>query len=252
MAGVATKAMILAAGRGERMRPLTDHVPKPLLQVGGRSLIDWHLTHLARAGVREVVINLSWLGAKIVDNLGDGSRWGLIIRYSDEGEVPLETGGGIFRALPWLGAEPFWLVNGDVFSDYDFSRAPALDSEALARLVLVPNPTHHPRGDFVVLDSEPVQRLAAGPAAGATAGVLHIGFDAAPAAQRWTYSGLGLYRPEFFAGCSGGRFPLLPWLQRAAAGDRLQGLVHAGYWCDVGTPERLRQLDERLAAGAVG
>ncbi len=244
---VARKAMILAAGRGERMRPLTDALPKPLLQVGGRRLIEWHLINLARAGVREVVINLSWLGSKISAALGDGSRWGLTLHYSDEGQVPLETGGGIFQALPQLGPEPFWLVNGDVFSDYDFSRAAPLADHALARLVLVTNPVHHPRGDFVVLPSSVNSESSTSPD-----GALTIDFDDALEAQRWTYSGLGVYRPEFFAGCQGGRFPLLPWLQRAAQAKKLQGLIHSGHWCDVGTPERLRELDERLAAGAVG
>lgn len=254
-AGV-TKAMILAAGRGERMRPLTDHTPKPLLQVGGRSLIEWHLINLARAGVREVVINLSWLGSKISTALGDGSRWGLVIHYSDEDDNPLETGGGIFRALPRLGSEPFWLVNGDVFSDYDFSRAPALDVQALARLVLVANPTHHPRGDFVFLPAKRDGLSLAKPITGtapSNRGLdAAIGFDDSAEAKRWTYSGLGLYRAEFFAGCEGGRFPLLPWLRRAAEAQKLRGLIHEGHWCDVGTPERLRELDERLAAGAVG
>ena len=251
-----TKAMILAAGRGERMRPLTDHTPKPLLTVGGRSLIEWHLIGLARAGVREVVINLSWLGSKISTALGDGSRWGLVIHYSDEGDIPLETGGGIFQALPKLGDGPFWLVNGDVFSDYDFSRAPPLDTQALARLVLVANPVHHPRGDFVLLPAGHggVTRATplASPAALDASAPLKLGFDDSADAKRWTYSGLGLYRPEFFADCEGGRFPLLPWLRRAAEMTRLRGLIHEGYWCDVGTPERLRELDERLAAGAVG
>ncbi|MFZ9994130.1 MAG: N-acetylmuramate alpha-1-phosphate uridylyltransferase MurU [Steroidobacteraceae bacterium] len=234
------KAMILAAGRGERMRPLTDTIPKPLLQVGGRTLIEWHLQNLARAGVESVVINLSWLGSKISSELGDGSRWGVQIEYSDEGDVALETGGGIFKALPYLGSQPFWLVNGDVFSDFDFARAPKLDESALAQLVLVPNPLHHPQGDVHLIGASGIR------------GVGHVEFSDGGDARRWTYSGIGVYRPEFFKQCPGGRFPLLPWLERAAAARQLQGFVHPGLWCDVGTPERLQALDERLAAGAVG
>lgn len=233
-------AMILAAGRGERMRPLTEMTPKPLLQVGGRALIEWHLLNLARAGVKRVVINLSWLGSKISTTLGDGSRWGVEILYSDEGEVALETGGGIYRALSKLGSQPFWLVNGDVFCDLDFARAPSLDQSALAQLMLVPNPEHHPRGDVSWAGAMNEH------------GVADVQFSSADQGQRWTYSGIGLYRPEFFADCPGGRFPLLPWLQRAAVSRQLRGWVHTGLWCDVGTPERLRVLDERLAAGAVG
>jgi MurNAc alpha-1-phosphate uridylyltransferase len=238
------KAMILAAGRGERMRPLTDDRPKPLLEVGGRSLLAWHLMALARAGIEEVVINLSWQGAKISAALGDGSAFGLRIRYSDEGPVALETGGGIFRALPMLGPQPFLLVNGDVWCDYDFARAPRLDAEALAALVLVPNPSQHPRGDF---------GLARRPstAVSATTGS-HDVIDAPDVTPRYTYSGIGVYRAEFFDGCIDGRFPLLPLLQRAAAAGRLRGELHQGAWSDVGTPQRLRELDDRLGSAAVG
>lgn len=238
------KAMVLAAGRGERMRPLTDELPKPLLEVGGKPLIVHHLEALARAGVHEAVVNLSWLGERIRAALGPRCA-GVRITYSEEGPVPLETGGGIFRALPWLGSEPFLVVNGDVWTDFDFARlisravgpdaldaANAPDSasaEALACIVLVPNPPHHPRGDF--------------------------GFDGARVneseADRHTYSGIGLYRPEFFAGCEPGRFPLLPLLRRAIAAGKLHGLVHRGRWHDIGTPERLAALDVELRAGGV-
>lgn len=235
------RAMILAAGRGERMRPLTDRCPKPLLEVGGRSLLAWHLQSLARAGISEVVINHAWLGAQIPAALGDGRRFGVQIRYSDEGETALETGGGVFRALPLLGDAPFLLINGDVWTDYDFARLPTLEADALAALVLVPNPPQHPRGDF------PLRARASG------------GFDVLDGAggageglPRFTYSGIGLYRPEFFVGCEAGRFPLLPLLRRAAAELRLRGSVYRGLWSDVGTPERLAELDARLAAGAVG
>jgi MurNAc alpha-1-phosphate uridylyltransferase len=234
--------MILAAGRGERMRPLTDLRPKPLLEAGGRMLIEWHLAALARAGFREVVINHAWLGEQIPAVLGDGSRYGLIIRYSAEGEA-LESGGGILRALPQLGPEPFLVVNGDIWTDFDFSHPPRLDEQALASLILVPNPPQHPRGDFALVP-------------GAT-GALDVLADparlaAAEAPPRYTFAGIGVYRPEFFAGYEEGRFPLLPLLQRAAAAQRLRGRLYQGLWFDIGTQERLRDLDERLAAGAVG
>ena len=217
------KAMVLAAGRGERMRPVTDTLPKPLLSVGGRPLIAWHLAALARAGIREVVINLSWLGEKLRAALGDGAAFGVAITYSEEGPVPFETGGGIFRALPLLGDGPFLVVNGDVWTDMDFG-ALTLEPQALAHLMLIRNPVHHPRGDFGLED-----------------GCLTAG-----AAERFTYSGVGVYRPQFFAGCEAGRFPLLPLLNRAIAARRLRGELFGGEWCDVGTPERLASLDARL------
>jgi len=213
------KAMILAAGRGERLRPLTLATPKPLLEVRGRPLIGWHLAALARAGVREVVINLSWLGEQIRNTLGDGAAYGLRIAYSDEGPEPLETGGGIFRALPLLGPGPFLLVNGDVYTDYQPARLRAAP-EALGHLVLVPNPPQHPRGDFA-LDAGRILE------------------DGEP---RYTYSGLAVLRPELFAGCSDGRFPLLPLFKRAIALGRLHGELYTGAWTDVGTPERLAAL----------
>jgi len=220
------KAMVLAAGRGERLRPLTDSVPKPLVQVGGKPLIAWHLAALARAGIREVVINLSWLGEQLRAALGDGGGFGVTIRYSEEGPVPLETGGGIFRALPLLGAEPFLLVNGDIWTDLPFetlSLAPA----ALAHLVLVPNPPQHPHGDF-----------------GLDPGGIVVNRDS----DRFTYCGVGLYRPEFFHGCEPGRFPLLPLLNRAIAARQLHGELYRGRWSDVGTPARLAALNAELAA----
>lgn len=233
------RAMILAAGRGERMRPLTDSRPKPLLEVGGRPLIEWHLLALARAGLREICINLSWLGAQIRAHLGDGARHGVVIRYSDEGEPALETGGGIFRALPWLGPGPFVVVNGDVWTDYRFDRLPRLDADALAALVLVPNPPQHPAGDFAY-------------AKRADGGCDVLAEPAGAATPRRTFSGIGIYRSEFFAGCTDGRFPMLPLFRRAAAQGRLRGQCYDGHWYDIGTPERLRALDERLASGAIG
>jgi MurNAc alpha-1-phosphate uridylyltransferase len=217
--------MVLAAGRGERMRPITDTVPKPLVRVGGRALIAWHLAALARAGVRDVVINLSWLGEQLRAALGSGAEFGVRITYSEEGPVPLETGGGIFRALPLLGPEPFLVLSGDIWTDIDFGRV-QLPPEAHAHLVLIANPPHHPRGDF------------------ALEGDLVVNRDS----ERLTYANVGLYRPEFFAGCVPGRFPLLQPLNRAIAARRVRGAVHRGEWCDVGTPERLAQLEARLSA----
>jgi MurNAc alpha-1-phosphate uridylyltransferase len=217
--------MVLAAGRGERMRPLTDTTPKPLLEVGGQPLIAYHLRALARAGVTEIVINLSWLGERIRAALEDGRSYGVHIRYSEEGPVPLETGGGIHHALPLLGPEPFLVVNGDIWTDFDF-RQLALDGAADARLVLVPNPEHHLRGDFGLEADRIVVRDT----------------------DRLTYAGIGVYRPEFFAGCQPGRFPLLPLLERAINARRLRGQRHAGAWLDVGSPARLAALDARIRA----
>ncbi len=213
------RAIVLAAGRGERMRPLTDSCPKPLLAVRGKPLIVYHLEKLSRLGVEEVVINLSWLGGAIRAALGDGARWNLRLRYSDEGDTALETGGGIFRALPWLGPGPFLVVNGDVYTDFDFG-ALALRVDSLAQLVLVPNPAHHPHGDFALQAGSVLQQ-----------GV-----------PRLTYAGIGLYRPGLFEGCSPGRFPLLPLLQRAIAGGRLHGQEYQGAWCDVVSADRLAAL----------
>ena len=244
------KAMILAAGRGERMRPLTDTTPKPLLPVGGRPLIEWHLVGLARAGIREVVINHAWLGAQIVAALGDGARYGLAIRYSDEGDAALETGGGIFKALPWLGPAPFVVVNGDVWTDFDHRRLPELDPAALAALILVPNPPQHPRGDFALVPRTAPGDTGAGAAADRTC---RHDVVAEPGVEpRHTFSGIGVYRPAFFAGCSPGKFPMLPLFRRAAAEGRLRGRLYHGQWHDIGTPERLRELDMRLAGGAIG
>jgi MurNAc alpha-1-phosphate uridylyltransferase len=219
------KAMLLAAGRGERMRPVTDSLPKPLVQVGGRALIAWHLAALARAGIREVVINTSWLGEQLRAALGDGREFGVRITWSDEGPVPLETGGGIFRALPWLGPEAFLVVNADIWTDADFGSL-SLEPGSEAHLLLIPNPPHHPRGDFGLDGDEVVNRDA----------------------DRFTYSGVGIYRPEFFAGCMPGRFPLLPLLNRAIAARRVRGQLYQGQWCDVGTVERLEKLSARLCA----
>jgi N-acetyl-alpha-D-muramate 1-phosphate uridylyltransferase len=216
------KAMVLAAGRGERMRPLTDTIPKPLAPVAGRPLIGYHLRRLAHAGIRDIVINLAWLGGQIREVLGEGEDYGVRIRYSDEGEA-LETGGGIFNALPLLGTEPFLVVNGDTWTDLDFASL-SLPPDADALIVLVPNPPHHPRGDFGLAGEQVVERDSG----------------------RFTYSGFGVYSPAFFAGCSPGKFPLLPLLKRAIAQGRLRGRLHLGEWLDIGTLERLAELDARV------
>lgn len=214
------KAMILAAGRGERMRPLTDHTPKPLLEADGKALIEYHLSALAAGGISEVVINLAHLGAMLRERLGDGRRFGLNIHYSDEGERALETGGGIFKALPLLGDGPFLVVNGDTWCDYPFKPL-ALGRDDLAHLVLIDNPPHHPAGDFL-LDGA---RLS-----------LERG-------ARLTFSGIGYYRPTLFADCEPGAFPLAPLLRKAAARGRVSAEHYRDPWFDIGTPERLRALD---------
>lgn len=220
------KAMILAAGKGERMRPLTLTTPKPLVPVGGVPLIEYHLRALARAGFSEVVINHAWLGQQIEDYLGDGARHGLSIRYSAEGE-PLETGGGIFRALPLLGDEPFVVVNGDIWTDYDFIalRQPLA---GLAHLVLADNPAHHPAGDFTLDD-----------------GRVH---DARPGAPTLTYSGIAVLHPRLFAGCTEGAFKLAPLLRNAMAQGAVTGEHLQGHWVDVGTHERLAEVEALLEA----
>ncbi len=219
------RVMLLAAGRGERMRPLTDATPKPLLPIAGRPLIAWHLQRLAAAGFHEIVINLSWLGEQIAAALGDGAAHGVHIVYSREPWPALETGGGICKALPLLGPDPFLLVNGDVFTDIDFG-ALRLASHDLGQLVLVPNPAHNLKGDFWLSAGRVVEE----------------------GGERLTYSGIALLRPELLAGAEGGRFPLLPWLTRAREAGRLGAQKHAGRWVDIGTPERLAQLDAELGA----
>jgi N-acetyl-alpha-D-muramate 1-phosphate uridylyltransferase len=220
------RTMLLAAGRGERLRPITDTLPKPLVPVAGKPLIIYHLEALARANLREVVINLSWLGEQIRAALGDGSRYGVQIVYSEEGPVPLEAGGGIHRALPLLGAGPFLVVNSDIWTDMDFSRVLTLEEGVDARLMLAPNPSHHPRGDFGLDGAFVVERES----------------------DRFTYTGVGVYRPELFQGCAPGRFPLRPLLQRAIAARRLRGELYRGEWLDIGSPDRLASLDARECA----
>lgn len=221
------KAMILAAGKGERMRPLTLHTPKPLVPVAGVPLIEYHLRALAKAGFKDIVINHAWLGQQIEDYLGDGAQLGLNIRYSPEGE-PLETGGGIFKALPLLGDEPFVLVNGDIWTTFDFSQLHT-PLQGRAHLVLVDNPGHHGRGDFRLLDAR-VE-------------------DADGAADTLTYSGIAVLDPALFAGCQPGAFKLAPLLRAAMARGEVSGEHFSGHWVDVGTLERLAEVEQLLVEG---
>jgi MurNAc alpha-1-phosphate uridylyltransferase len=219
------KAMLLAAGRGERLRPLTDRTPKPLLSVGGEPLAAHQLRALAAAGVRDIVMNVAWLADDIRAALGDGARWGVTIHYSAEPWPALETGGGIHNALPLLGPAPFLLVNGDVWTDVPLDTL-ALPEGMLAHLVLVPNPEHHPQGDFA----------------------LEYGRIAPDGGIRHTYTGVAVIAPALFDDCRPGRFPLAPLLAAAAARGRVSGQLHEGQWIDVGTPERLYALRSRLGS----
>lgn len=223
--------MILAAGRGERMRPLTERIPKPLVRLRGRPLIEYPLRDLAEAGVERFVINLGYRGAQIREHLGDGRRFGVSIEYSDEGEAPLETGGGLLQALPLLGEAPFLVVNADVYAEYAWIRllglARQLPPRDLAHLVLVPNPAHRPQGDFALEQSR-------------------VREPAPEGAPSYTFAGLSVMRPELFAGCQPGRFPVAPLLRAAARDGRLGAEVFRGLWSDAGTPERLAELEQRL------
>ena len=220
------KAMILAAGKGERMRPLTAHTPKPLLLVGGKMLIEYHLAALHHNGIEEVVINLSWLGEQIEQALGNGARYGVHITYSYEGPQPLETAGGIIAALPQLGPEPFIVVNGDIWTDYPFERLPQ-QPPLPAHLVLVENPPQHPQGDFAL-----------------------VGTQVSNAAEhRLTFSGIAVYHPALFAGLAPGVRPLAPLLRTAIAEQQVSGELYQGAWRDIGTPQRLAALNAELAAG---
>jgi N-acetyl-alpha-D-muramate 1-phosphate uridylyltransferase len=216
--------MILAAGRGERLRPMTDTTPKPMLRVRGQPLIERHVVALARAGMTRIVINLAWLGSIISEYLGDGARYGVSIVYSDEQPRALETAGGIFRALPLLAPGPFAVVNGDVYTDFKFETL-EIAADRDAHLVLVPNPTQHPDGDFG----------------------LDRGLALAAAENKYTFSGIALYRAVFFAGCSDGVFPLKPLLLRSMAAHRCSAELHTGVWEDIGTPERLQALNGKPA-----
>lgn len=220
-------ALILAAGIGERMRPLTTTTPKPLLVVHGKPLIVQHIEKLVAADVRYIVINTSHLAEQFPETLGDGSRWGVRIRYSYEGPVPLETGGGMHKALPLLGPEPFLVVSADVWSDIDYAALPG-EPEGLAHLVMVDNPDFHPKGDFALAD-----------------GRLYEG-DGPAGAERLTFGNVGVYRREIVENEVAGRFKLLPMYQRAIAAGQLRGEKYDGFWRNVGTPAQLDELRETL------
>ncbi len=235
------KALIFSAGRGERMRPLSDTTPKPLLSAGGKRLIEWHLQALARAGVREVVINTSHLASQFPETLGDGSRYGVRIEYSHEGETALETGGGMLHALPLLGGEPFIAVNGDIWTDFHFAALPR-EPQGTAHLVLADNPPHRALGDFGITEDG---RL--------------LPFADSPGAQRTlTFAGIGVYRPEFLNGwCevignalgaseNPPHFSITPLLRAAISKNQIGWQQHHGAWFDIGTPQRLRELDAML------
>ncbi|MEN8259882.1 MAG: N-acetylmuramate alpha-1-phosphate uridylyltransferase MurU [Pseudomonadota bacterium] len=219
------KAMILAAGRGERMRPLTDRIPKPLLPVGGRPMIEYTIDALVASGFEEIVINVAWLGDMIEAWLGDGGRFGASIRYSREEGGALETAGGIVKALPLLGSDPFLVVNGDIATDFPYQRLRNVDVD-LAHLILVPNPSHHGQGDFVLEDGQ-------------------VKADGEP---RHTFSGIGLYRRELFESRVSGKHPLAPLLREAMAVGKVGGELYHGFWVDVGTGERFAELDRKIQA----
>lgn len=212
--------MILAAGRGERLRPLTDATPKSLVEVRGQSLLEKHLENISNAGITDVVINLGWLGEQIMDRIGSGGAYGVNVVYSPEGDNILETGGGIHRALPMLGLDPFLVVNADTYTDMPVPDV-ALSEEQTGHLVLVPNPEYRDGGDFSLDD-----------------GQIRNSGD-----EMHTFSGVAVYRPEFFAGCEAGRFSIVPLLREAADAGQLQGSLYEGLWADVGTPERLAALN---------
>ena len=215
--------MILAAGRGERLRPLTDETPKSLVEVGGRSLLERHLDHVKAAGIETVVINLGWLGDRIVERVGSGRRYGLEVIYSQEGDNILETGGGIFKALQTLGDGPFVVINADIFTDMPVPEVTLADDQ-LGHLVMVPSPEYRAGGDFDIEE-----------------GLIRNSSE-----QSLTFSGVAIYRPQLFDGCEPGRFPLAPLLRAAAADGRLSGSLYEGQWADIGTPERLEALRAAL------
>jgi N-acetyl-alpha-D-muramate 1-phosphate uridylyltransferase len=225
------KAMILAAGLGKRMRPLTDHLPKPLLPVGGKPLIDYHIEALAAIGIEEIIVNLAYLGEKIKAHLGDGKAWGVKITYSEEA-IPLETGGGILNALPLLGGAPFLLVNGDVWTEFDIDKlaAHSLLPQERAHLILVPNPTFHPQGDFALADSGKLINNA------------HI--------PKHTFAGLSIIDPRLISEYPNRQtcFPLGEALRYGIAQAQISAQIYTGKWSDVGTPERLDELDDYLQA----
>ncbi|CUV65671.1 Nucleotidyl transferase [Sulfurovum sp. enrichment culture clone C5] len=219
------KAMILAAGRGERMKPLTDTIPKPLLEVGGKPLIVWHIEKLANAGFEEIVINIAHLGYKIPEALGDGSKWGVKLHFSDEQkEGALESAGGIVKALPLFGNEPFLVVNGDVWCDYEFDKDFKLEDGILAHLILVPNPNHNQKGDFALKDT----------------------MLSSDGSKKYTFSGIGYYSPSLFKWLEYGKRGLGDVLREAMMFDAVSGELYNGLWRDIGTPERLGEINKHV------
>lgn len=217
------KAMILAAGRGERLRPLTDTTPKPLIKVAGKSLIEYHLENLASAGFNEIIVNTAWLADEFHTQLGDGAHFGINIQYSDEGKA-LETAGGILKALPLLGEQPFLVVNGDIWCDFDFSVLPEISAGMQAHLVLVKNPEHNSTGDFS-LQGDLIKNTGE---------------------PMFTFSGIGIYQPCFFAEQTSGIIPLAPLIRSKSNSNLVSGQLHKGNWTDVGTLARLQQLEQHL------
>ncbi len=217
------KAMILAAGRGERLRPLTDTVPKPLIKIAGKSLIEYHLQNLARAGFKEIIINTAWLAEKIHAELGDGSNYGVSIQYSNETDA-LETAGGIINALPLLGSEPFLVVNGDIWCDFNFSNLPDLKTGIQTHLILVDNPEHNQQGDFS----------------------LQNGMVQNSQKNLYTFSGIAIYAPAFFSSQPSGATPLAPVIRQKCARNLVSGQYYNGRWTDVGTIERMQQLEKSI------
>ncbi len=213
-------AMILAAGRGERLRPITDDIPKALVEINGTSLLERHLEALKRSGVSTIVINLGWLGEQIVERIGSGSKFGINVVYSPEYDSVLDTGGGIHRALPLLGDDPFWVINADTYTDF-LPHDLELPANVLAHLILVPTPAHREVGDFDLID----------------------GLVSNNGNRPLTYSGIGLYRPELLAGQEAGRFSLVPLMREAVDESKLSGALYEGLWQDIGTADRLASLN---------
>ena len=212
--------MILAAGRGERMRPLTDATPKPLLMAGSKRLIEYHLYNLASAGFKYVVINVAWLGQQIIDTIGSGEKYNLNIVYSNEGDKALETGGGIYNALALLGDEPFLVVNGDVWTDYPFKQLYNFSLKDKAHLVLVNNPEHHPEGDFSIAENRLTE----------------------DGVKKFTFSGIGVYSADFFKGHCQQKYPLAPMIKQYISENNISGELYTGKWMDIGTQQRLEEL----------
>ena len=220
------RAIILAAGKGERMRPLTLVKPKPLLEVCGKSLIEHHIENLKHAGITDIVINVSWLAQQIMQKLGSGENYGVKIRYSYEGEEPLETGGGILKALPLLNEEPFLVVNGDIKTDFPFEKLLNKDLNSLAHLILVNNPPHNSSGDFSINDDESLNHISA-------------------SSNKYTYSGIGIYTPELLKNLQAGTFSITPILKQKMQNSEITGELYEGQWDDIGTIERLLEINSK-------